>query len=72
MDIILSTGLTPPRSCDCLNLGLGFPTSYAVFMINNSRWEIIGRFVDIDGIFDNHCFRLYFHKPFIVCESCLD
>jgi hypothetical protein len=33
-----------------------FQTSYVVvlFMFNDLRWEVIVRFVDIDGIVDNH------------------
>ena len=33
-----------------------FQTSYVVvlFMFNDLRWKVIVRFIDIDGIIDNH------------------
>jgi hypothetical protein len=35
--------------------GPGFPTSYDVgFVFSELRWEVIVRFVDIDGIVDHH------------------
>lgn len=42
------TGLVPPHVCACQRLVPGFPTSGVVFsMLNELRWEIIVRFVDI-------------------------
>ena len=31
-------------------------------MLNDLMLEPVVRFVDIDGIIDHHCFKLYFHK----------
>ena len=45
--------------------GPGFPTSYDVgFVFSELRWEVIVRFVDIDGIVDHHCLNCLFIKEY--------
>jgi len=49
---------TKCNCCACPKPGLGFPTLYVVvrpsFVLSELRWDVIVRFVDIDGIVDNH------------------
>ena len=41
-------------------------------MLNDLMLEPVVRFVDIDGIIDHHCFKLYFHKRGLFDRTSLD
>jgi hypothetical protein len=54
----------PGIFCACLKARPGYPTSYVLvvffFMLNELRWEVIVRLVDISWIVDHHCLNFLF------------
>ena len=48
------------------NTATFFFLSQIFFIFNDLRWEVIVRFVDIDGIVDNHCLSLLSFQVLII------
>jgi hypothetical protein len=62
-------GLTLPNVCPYPKPWLRFPKLYVgscVCVVGELVWEVIVRFVDIDGIVDNHCLIVHFIKITII------
>ena len=62
------TDLTLPHFCACPKQGPGFQISYVI--VNDFRWEVVIRFVDIGGIVDQQFLFLKFIYRTITTKAC--